>query len=71
MQRRVPVNKDITIDQGALILEFGIIDLPANCVVVISEGNAKVRELPEHSEYRIVMHQGKIKRMRREEGEEF
>ncbi|WP_160117576.1 XtrA/YqaO family protein [Filibacter tadaridae] len=46
-------------------------ELPLNCVVVISEGKAKVRELPEHGEYRIVTHQGKIERMRREEGEEF
>ncbi|WP_329958864.1 XtrA/YqaO family protein [Sporosarcina sp. G11-34] len=65
------MNKDITINQDALMLEIGIIDLPANCVVVISDGIAKVRELPEHGEYRIVTHQEKIKRMRREEGEEF
>jgi hypothetical protein len=65
------VNKDTTIDQDALMLEIGIIDLPANCVVVISEGKEKIRELPEHGEYRIVTHQGKIKRMRKEEGEEF
>ncbi|WP_438312253.1 XtrA/YqaO family protein [Sporosarcina sp. FA9] len=65
------MNKDITINQGALMLGIGIIDLPANCVVVISEGMAKVRELPEHGEYRIVTHQGKVRRMRREEGEEF
>ncbi|WP_235588535.1 XtrA/YqaO family protein [Sporosarcina koreensis] len=53
------------------MLNLGIIDLPRNCVVVISEGKAKVRELPEHGEYKIVTHQGKVKRMRREEGEEF
>ncbi|WP_370570001.1 XtrA/YqaO family protein [Sporosarcina sp. resist] len=40
-------------------------------MVVISEGIAKVRELPEYGEYRIVTHQCKIKRMRREEGEKF
>ena len=45
--------------------------LPMNCVVVISEGVAKLRELPEHGEYKIVTHQGKVRRMRREEGEEF
>lgn len=37
-------------------------------MVVISEGMIKVKELPEHGEYRIVKHQRKIKRMRREEG---
>ncbi|WP_342538346.1 XtrA/YqaO family protein [Sporosarcina sp. FSL K6-1540] len=48
-----------------------MIELVMNSVVVISEGIAKVRELPGHGEYRIVTHQRKIKRMRREEGEGF
>jgi len=70
-QGGVLVNKDITFNTDAILLGIGIMELPMNCVVVISEGIAKVRELPEHGEYRIVTHQGKIKRMRREEGEEF
>ena len=65
------MNKDITINPDDLFPELGIMELPMNCVVVISEGKAKVRELPEHGEYRIVTHQGKVRRMRREEGEEF
>lgn len=52
-------------------LNIDIMALPMNCVVVISEGQAKLRELPEHGEYKIVTHQGKVRRMRREEGEEF
>ncbi len=70
-QGGVLVNKDITFNTDAILLGIGIMELPLNCVVVISDGVAKVRELPEHGEYRIVTHQGKIKRMRREEGEEF
>lgn len=65
------MDKDIMIGADAEIIELGIMELPVNCVVVISEGKAKVRELPQHGEYRIVTHQGKVKRMRREEGEEF
>jgi len=65
------MNKDISICRDAETLELGIMELPTNCVVVISEGKAKIRELTEFGEYRIVTHQGKIKRMRREEGEEF
>lgn len=65
------MDKDILIGVDAETLELGIMELPVNCVVVISDGKAKIRELPEHGEYRIVTHQGKIKRMRREEGEEF
>lgn len=62
--------ENLSIDgQGRLNID--IMTLPMNCVVVISEGVAKLRELPEHGEYKIVTHQGKVRRMRREEGEEF
>lgn len=62
--------KELHIDCEGM-LNIDIMELPVNCVVVISEGKAKVRELPEHGEYRIVTYQGKVKRMRREEGEDF
>ncbi|WP_445324010.1 XtrA/YqaO family protein [Pseudogracilibacillus sp. ICA-222130] len=53
------------------ILELDIMDIPSSCVVVICDGKAKIRELPQCGEYRIVTHRGKVKRMWREEGEEF
>ncbi|WLR50052.1 XtrA/YqaO family protein [Bacillus tianshenii] len=40
-------------------------------VVVYCGGKAKFCRLPEHGEYKIITHQGKVKRMRNEEGEEF
>lgn len=52
-------------------LEIDIMEIPKNCVVVISDGKAKFRELPPYGEYKIITHQGKVKRMRKEEGEEF
>lgn len=70
-QGGVLVNIDIAINMDTFLNSLGIIELPVNCVVVISEGKAKLRELPEHGEYKIVTHQGKVRRMRREEGEEF
>ncbi|WP_245975439.1 XtrA/YqaO family protein [Oceanobacillus chungangensis] len=48
-----------------------IMDIPSSCVIVICDGVAKLRVLPPFGEYRIVTHQGKVKRMRKEEGEEF
>ncbi|GIN94897.1 hypothetical protein J6TS1_07670 [Siminovitchia terrae] len=51
--------------------EFDIMDIPSSCVIVICDGKAKIRELPPFGEYKIVTHQGKMKRMRREDGEEF
>lgn len=59
---------ELTTEKG---LKIQATDIPANCVIVISEGRAKIRELPPFGEYRIVTHQGKVKRMRKEEGEEF
>lgn len=56
---------------SANILEIDIMEIPSSCVIVICDGQAKIRELPPFGEYRIVTHQGKVKRMRREEGEEF
>ncbi|MCJ7840525.1 XtrA/YqaO family protein [Lederbergia sp. NSJ-179] len=52
-------------------LEIDIMEIPSSCVIVICDGKAKVRELPPFGEYKIVTHQGKVKRMRKEEGEEF
>lgn len=53
------------------MLEIDTMEVPSSCVIVICDGQAKIRELPSFGEYRIVTHQGKVKRMRREEGEEF
>lgn len=52
-------------------IEFDIMEIPSSCVIVICDGKAKLRELPPFGEYRIITHQGKVKRMKREEGEEF
>ena len=58
-------------DASTMILTVDIMELPPSCVLVICDGKVKLRELPLHGEYKIVTHQGKVKRMRREEGEKF
>lgn len=63
--------REMEINPTTMKLELDIMDLPDACVVVICDGKVKLRELPQHGEYKIVTHQGKVKRMRREEGEEF
>ncbi|ALC85712.1 hypothetical protein AM499_07655 [Bacillus sp. FJAT-22090] len=63
--------ENIKIDTSTMKLEIDIMVLPPSCVLVICDGKVKLRELPPHGEYKIVTHQGKVKRMRREEGEEF
>ncbi|WP_068672293.1 XtrA/YqaO family protein [Oceanobacillus sp. Castelsardo] len=63
--------EEIQLDLDSNKLEFDIMNIPSSCVIVICDGKAKLRELPPFGEYKIVTHQGKVKRMRREEGEEF
>lgn len=55
--------------QGLLILD--IIDLPMNCVVIISDSKAKISELPAFAETKITTHQGKVTRVKWDEGEVF
>ncbi|MEG0383684.1 MAG: XtrA/YqaO family protein [Solibacillus sp.] len=54
---------------GKLIAD--IMELPERCVIVLSNGRAKFTELPAFAETKIVTHQGQVKRIRWDEGEEF
>ena len=45
--------------------------LPISCVLNISEGRMKIGELPPHAETRNKTHDGKVKRVNFDEGEEF
>ena len=55
--------------EGRLLID--IMELPDSCVIILSQGKAKVAELPAFAETKIVTHQGQVKRVRWEEGEEF
>lgn len=56
---------------NAGMLKLDILDLPRNCVVIISDGQVKLSELPPYAEMKIVTHQGKVKRVKLDQGEEF
>ncbi|MDL4842817.1 XtrA/YqaO family protein [Aquibacillus rhizosphaerae] len=49
------------------------VDLEGNrpFCVVYCEGQAKFTYLPDHGETRVITHQGKVKRVKFDEGEEF
>lgn len=53
------------------MLQVDIMELPENCVIVISNGIAKFTELPAHAKTKIVTYQGKVKRVEWEEGEVY
>lgn len=62
--------KEMKIDSDTMRLQLDIMELN-NKVIVIGNGKAKVTDLPEHGETTIVTHQGKVKRVKWDEGEEF
>lgn len=63
--------KNVTINPESSRLELDIMQLPESFVVVVCEGKARLTELPTHGETKIVTHQGKVKRVKFDEGEEF
>jgi len=42
------------------MLQVDIMELPVNCVNVLSDGIAKFSELPAHAKIKIVTYQGKV-----------
>ena len=51
---------NVTIDG---ILWIDTMELPENCVMILSQGKAKIAELPAFAETKIVTHQGRLKRV--------
>ncbi|MDF2909519.1 MAG: hypothetical protein K0Q56_399, partial [Sporolactobacillus laevolacticus] len=62
--------KEMKIDPATMQLNVDIMGIN-NKVIVIGNGKVKFTDLPEHGETTIVTHQGKIKRVKWDEGEEF
>jgi hypothetical protein len=63
--------KNLEINPSTMVLEIDIMGLKGSCAIVVCEGKAKLTELPDHGETKIVTHQGKVKRVKFDEGEEF
>lgn len=55
--------------EGKLVAD--IMELPTNCVIIVSKGKAKLAELPAFAETKIITHQGQVRRVKWDEGEEF
>ncbi|KIL46952.1 hypothetical protein KP77_25210 [Jeotgalibacillus alimentarius] len=61
--------KELKIDNNGC-LNIDIMELD-NCAVIIDKGKAKLIKLTPHGEARIITHQGRVKRVKFEEGEDF
>ncbi|RAS75716.1 XtrA/YqaO family protein [Priestia endophytica] len=63
--------RNLYIDPETSKLEVDIMSINKNFAIVVCEGKAKLTELPQHGETKIITHQGKVKRVKFDEGEEF
>jgi Phage-like element PBSX protein XtrA len=63
--------KELKINSSTYKLEVDIMEYSNSFAIIVCDGKAKVTELPLYGETKIITHQGKIKRIRFEEGEEF
>ncbi|UJW58760.1 hypothetical protein HXZ66_15695 [Bacillus sp. A116_S68] len=52
-------------------IELNITHYDRPILILISEGRVKEAQLPDHGETKVITHQGKLKRVKFEEGEEF
>lgn len=62
--------KKIEVNPTTMKLEIDIMELN-NKAVVICDGKVKIADLPQHGETKIITHQGKVKRVKWDQGEEF
>jgi NAD kinase len=63
--------KELEIDPSTMRLEVDIMEQKGSFAIVVCDGRAKLTELPAFGETNIVTHQGKVKRVKFDEGEEF
>ena len=63
--------RDISINPDTFRLDIDIMEQNGPFAIVVCDGKARLTELPEHGETKIVTHQGKVKRVKYDEGEDF
>ncbi|MED5052686.1 XtrA/YqaO family protein [Anoxybacillus rupiensis] len=63
--------KELQINPSTMRLEIDIMEQKGSIAIVVCDGKAKLAELPAYGETKIITHQGKVKRVKFDEGEEF
>jgi hypothetical protein len=63
--------KDLEINSETGKIELDNTNYCKPVIIMISNGKAKQSYLPDHGETRVITHQGKLKRVRLDEGEDF
>jgi NAD kinase len=63
--------QNIKINPSTMKLEIDIMEQKGSFAIVVCDGKARLTNLPEHGETKIITHQGKVKRVKFDEGEDF
>lgn len=63
--------QEIKINADTMKFEVDILEQKESFAIVVCDGKAKLTTLPHHGETKIITHQGKVKRVKFDEGEEF
>lgn len=63
--------KTLEVNPITNLLEIDIMEKKGSFAVVVCDGKARFTELPCHGETKIITHQGKVKRVKFDEGEDF
>ncbi|MBM0064949.1 XtrA/YqaO family protein [Alkalicoccobacillus gibsonii] len=63
--------KDVEINLQSGTIELNTFEVDKPCMIVIAGGKVRMTELPTHGGTTVVTHQGKVKRVTWDEGEEF
>jgi NAD kinase len=63
--------QNIDINPTTMKLEIDIMEQKGSFAIVVCDGKARLTDLPEHGETKIITHQGKVKRVKFDEGEDF
>ncbi len=63
--------QEIKINVDTMKFEVDIMEQKESFAIVVCDGKAKLTELPHHGETKIITHQGKVKRVKFDEGEDF
>jgi hypothetical protein len=63
--------KELKINSSTRKLEVDIMEYRNSFAIIVCDGKAKITELPPYGETKIITHQGKVKRVKWDEGEEF
>ncbi|WP_376768314.1 XtrA/YqaO family protein [Litoribacterium kuwaitense] len=63
--------KPLTVRESSRLIDLNDREQDKPFIIVASHGSMKYAELPHHGETKVITHQGQVKRIRFDEGEEF